>query len=88
MTTSTEEVITVTARELELLDLARQERVCYSKGRGFFLLLSGADVSTEVQVLRAKKLLRLKEMTSRRRIPPTRLVELTDAGRELLEGTA
>jgi hypothetical protein len=69
--------------QIDLLFQVKAGRVSYSKGVYRLRETGQPDVSTGVQLLRALGLVRMVELTDRRRIPPTRATELTDKGEQV-----
>lgn len=74
----------LSGEDLELLGEIRNSKVFYSRGTFRMMRAGSEDVSHQVQRLRALKLVRLVELDSRRRVPPSRLCELTEQGEAVL----
>jgi hypothetical protein len=72
--------------DLDMLEQVRRGRVYFSRGRFFLYGSRSLQDGARVQRLRAMGLARLPQGTDRHdgRVPPTRNLELTDAGRGAL----
>lgn len=78
------EQVELTEEEADLLAEIDAGRVIYSIGK-YRHTLRQLDVSLPVQLLRARKLVRRREVAAGQRIPPTRGCELTGHGTEVLD---
>lgn len=76
-------VVSLDDDQVALLFQVKAGRVSYSKGAYRLRKTGQPDVSTGIQVLRALHLVRLVEVTDRRRVPPTRDTELTTKGEQV-----
>jgi hypothetical protein len=82
----TAEEIQLNEVQLELLGLVASRKVLHTRGQ-YRLIATGMPAvnGAAIQVLRAHALVRLIRTAPGQRVPPNRMVELTDAGRALWE---
>jgi hypothetical protein len=71
--------------ELELLALVADRKVFITKGRYRLLRQGTPEVGDEIHLLRTRLLVRLSRIDKGERVPPMRLVVLTEAGEQLWE---